>query len=87
MVSRPYLTLVAIGLSGIPYTGSPAEKDCQTAIASPAMRNATEYKAQTKAFVTTLSASADVCALVYLTDISTVIEPWQLVEKQAHQGC
>ena len=25
VLSRPYLTLVAIGLSGIPYTGSPAD--------------------------------------------------------------
>ena len=73
MVSRPYLTLVAIGLSGMPYTGSPAEKNCQTATASPAMHNATKYEAQTKAFVTILSASAVVCALVYLTNISTVL--------------
>lgn len=29
VLSQPYLTLVAIGLSGIPYTGSPAHSSNQ----------------------------------------------------------
>ena len=45
VVSRPYLTLVAIGLSGIPYTGSPAKTDSQTVVAIPAVHDTTRYEA------------------------------------------
>ena len=61
MVSRPYLTLVAIGLSGIPYTGSPAKTNSQTVIATSAIHDTTRCKAQTAGFATCSGTSARLC--------------------------